>query len=295
MRRFPLSPGSIGLILTLLPAVARAQISPTDPNAPERNSFVAAPPPPAPPQPSAWERVGMSGFELQLRVGVTVPEGSSPVRAPNLYPPITGDAVGDILRGKESPYGPDFLGLTVALGYRIFPWLSVGASFSYATFNVLDGTDTGDSPDYTSQLERQYWSLAAYGRYYFVGLSPRLQPWVELGFGYSDDNANYYRNTIQKSGSGGPELQQYLLEDRGLLASLTAGLDWRLAPVFSVGPSVGYSRIFPLKGCVTVNVDSMSPVPGVDTCSSSTVSTNGYGLFFAGAFVKLTFDPWLHR
>jgi hypothetical protein len=59
-----------------------------------------------------------------------------------------------------------------------------------------------------------------------------------------------------------------------------------------VGPSIGYSRIFPLRGCVTVNVDQMSNIPGKDTCSSPPVSADGYGIFFAGLYLKLTFGPW---
>jgi hypothetical protein len=220
-----------------------------------------------------------------------LPNSASPVKAPNLYAPITGDATGDILRGKESPYGPDLFAVSVALGYRFLPWLSAGLSFSYAMFNVNDGTDSGDYPDTTSQLERQYWSLAAYGRYYFVAWHNRLHPWAEVGLGYSDDNASYDRAAIQQtstSGSPGPELQQYLLEEQGLVASLTAGLDVRLTTFLSVGPSVGYSRILPLRACVTVNVDSNSPVPGMNTCSSPPVSGDGYGVFFGGLYFKLT-------
>jgi hypothetical protein len=206
-----------------------------------------------------------------------------------LYPHISGDATGDILEGKESPYGPALPGFTATLGYRFLPWLSAGLSFSYAMFFVNDGTDIGDYADTTSQLQRQYWSLAAYGRYYFANLHRRLEPWVELGLGYSDDNASYDRAAIQST--QGAEHQQYLLEEQGLAPSLTAGLDWRLAPVLAIGPSLGYSRVFPLRACVTVNVDAMSPVPGVDTCSSSRVSGNGYGVFLAGVYFKLTYWP----
>jgi hypothetical protein len=264
-------------------------VSPTDPNAAERTYFIPAQVAPQAPS-SAWERVGLRGVEVQVRAGLMLPNGSSPVRAPNLYPAISGDATGDILEGKESPYGPDVLGIEIALGYRIWPWLSVGAFFSYASFQAQDGTDTGDYRDTTSQLERQYWSLGAYGRYYYTRLHPRLQPWVELGAGYSDDNASYDRAATQST--TGVEHSQYLLEEQGLVASLSAGLDWRLAPVFSVGPSFGYSRVFPLRACVIVNVDQMSPVPGVNTCSSPPVTADGYGVFFGGVYLKLTFGPW---
>jgi hypothetical protein len=288
MRRFWLA---MVLALTLETPSALAQVSETSPLTPGRTTFVPAEAPPPPPPLSAWERSGLRGFEVQVRAGVMLPNSASPVKAPTLYPSITGDATGDILEGKESPYGPDPIAVTATVGYRFFPWLSAGLSFSYATFFVNDGTDSGDYPDTTSQLERQYWSLAAYGRYYFVTLHNRLHPWVELGLGYSDDNASYDRAAIQTTstmGSPGPELQQYILEEQGLVGSLTAGLDVRLATFLSLGPSLGYSRVVPLRACVTVNVDSMSPVPGMNTCSSPPVSANGYGLFSGGVYVKVT-------
>ncbi len=241
-----------------------------------------------------------------------VPNAGSPVRSSNLYPanmyaPGTtgGDPTGDILEGKESPYGPALPGFGVTVGYRFLPWLSAGASFSYGNFFVNDGTDTGDYTDSTSQLERQYWSLAAYARYYLVGLHPRLEPWIELGVGYSDDNANYYRAKLMTS-NGSAETQQYLLEQQGVATSLTLGLDWRLAPFLSVGPSVGWAQTFSTKACVTDNVDQFSPVIQVtNQCVNHTtqvandpvtgmpgtigaVNGTSYGVFFGGIYAKLT-------
>jgi hypothetical protein len=238
--------------------------------------------------------MGLHGIEVSVRLGFMLPDGSSPVQAPNLYGSSTasGDPTGDILRGKESPYGLEPLGIVVAAGYRFFPWLSVGAFFSYASFDALDGTDTGDYSDTTSQLQRQMWTLGAYGRYYFTQFHRRLQPWVELGLGYSDDNASYVRGATQAS-NGQPETAEYYLEEKGIVARLTAGLDWRLAPVFAVGPWVAYERVIPVSGCVEVYVDSESPVPGIpNTCGGSTIQANGYGVVSGGIFLKLTVDPW---
>jgi hypothetical protein len=251
---------------------------------------------PEAPAPSAWERLGLRGLEVQVRGGIMLPSGPSPVQAPNLYgmAQSSGDPTGDILRGKESPYGPDVFGISVALGYRFFPWLSAGAFFTYASFAANDGTDTGDyCCDGTSQLERQFWSVGGYARYYLTTLHPRLHPWIELGLGYSDDNANYVRgggNGLQAV-NGQPETQLFVLEEKGLFVPLTLGLDVRLAPLVSLGPAVGYARVFSLGGCITVEVDSFSPVPGTSTCKSPPVDANGDGIFFAGIFLKLTLGP----
>jgi len=238
-----------------------------------------------------------------------LPDGASPVQAPTLLSQtVTGDATGDILRGTEKPYGLEPLGLVVTAGYRLFPWLSVGAFFTYASFDSLDGTDTGDYPDTTSQLQRQMWTLGAYGRYYFTRFHRRLQPWAELGVGYSDDNASYVRGSTQTTGSNGdgnggqPETQAYYLEEKGVVVRGSVGLDWRLAPVFAVGPYVAYERVVPVEGCVEVDVDAdagagaADAAPGVGTngnvCGGPNVQAHGYGVVSGGILLKLTVDPW---
>ncbi|HEY3819101.1 MAG TPA: hypothetical protein VGL81_18155 [Polyangiaceae bacterium] len=286
-----------------------ATTEPTPPAPPSPSATTApAPPPPklepewtprgyatpraAQPATSAWDRLGLHGIEVEVRLGFMLPDGSSPVQAPNLYPSstVTGDPTGDILRGTEHPYGLEPLGIVVTAGYRLLPSLSLGAFFSYASFDSLDGTDTGDYSDSTSQLQRQMWTLGAYGRYYFTQFHRRLQPWVELGLGYSDDNASYVRGSTQAS-NGQPETSLYQLEEKGIVARLTAGLDWRLAPVFAVGPWVSYERVIPAEGCVQIQVDSESPVAGVNECGGP-VQAHGYGVVSGGIALKLTVDPW---
>jgi hypothetical protein len=291
---------------TAPPPPAATTASPTPPtpspppghSEPEWNSRGYSTPRAAQPAASAWDRLGLHGIEVEVRLGFMLPDGSSPVRAPNLYrSPIS---VGDILSGTEHPYGMDPLGIMVAAGYRFFPWLSVGAFFSYASFNSLDGTDTGDYLDATggntSQLERQMWTLGLYGRYYFTQFHHKLHPWLELGLGYSDDNANYIH--LGPQAPSGPEQENMLLEEKGLVARLTAGLDWRLAPVFAVGPWVAYERVVPITGCVEVDiaVDPNAAGPNPDastpnTCGGNTIQANGYGVVSGGIFLKLTVDP----
>jgi hypothetical protein len=260
---------------------------------PRGTSTARAPQPP----PSAWKRVGLTGFELMVRAGVFLPDGSSPVQSPNFYNGVNvrGDAVGDILRGTEHPYGVDPFGISVSLGYRFLPWLSAGATFTYASFFALDNTNSGDYVDSTSQLQRQMWTLGAYGRYYITQLSSRLQPWVELGVAYSDDNASYVRINTQTS--SGPEQQQYYLEEKGIDVRLVAGLDVRMAPVFSLGPWIGYERVIPVQGCVEIDVDTNAPkleqqYGNKNVCSNPPVQASGYGVLSGGLFVKLTWDPW---
>jgi hypothetical protein len=231
-----------------------------------------------------------------VRGGIFYPDAQSPVLAPNLYPgtsPGGNDPTGNILRGTENPYSYDPFGLSFLAGYRFLPELSAGAWFSYASFQVLDNTDTGDYQDGTSQLQRSFWQLGAYARYYFVKLHPRLQPWVELGLGYSNDTSSYVRGGAVQGSSGQSVVQDYYVTHRGLAVPLTVGLDWRLAPVFSLGPAIGYERVFGLSGCVDsepqTDATHTTMLQAVNTCSSPPVQTNGYGVFFGGIFAKVTF------
>src|SRR5580704_1414115 len=106
----------LSFALSLIPVAARAQVASPGSAPPQP----VAPAPPAAPLPSVWERIGLHGVEIQIRGGVMLPNSASPVQARNLYPSFmgSGDPTGDILEGKESPYGPDPFGITVAAGYR---------------------------------------------------------------------------------------------------------------------------------------------------------------------------------
>jgi hypothetical protein len=191
-----------------------------------------------------------------------------------------------------TPYGWDPFAFAITLGYRILPSLSAGAFFSYASYAIKASADSGDSPDGTARLSRQEWTLGAYGRYYVTFLHPRLHPWVELGVGYNGDIAVYSRPVGQAT--TGAETGDYTLQQDGIVVPVNIGLDVRLAPFLSVGPTVGYSRVFPIRGCIEVVIDNMAPVgiTPINTCSSPPVANSGYGVFDVGIYAKVTVDPF---
>src|SRR5579871_2282059 len=134
--------------VALATPAARAQGQPLTPPTPQESFYRRAAEPPA----SAWDSAGFLGLEVEARGGFMFPESGSPVLAPNLYPSsIAGNATGDILEGRESPYAYDPFAVSFAVGYRFLPFLSAGVFFDYASFQVKDGTDTGDYIDTTSQ------------------------------------------------------------------------------------------------------------------------------------------------
>jgi hypothetical protein len=281
----------------------------------------AAPPPPAPaPAPApedtwaprgygtprapqapqtAFDRSGEIGIEVSVGGGFQSGGGSSPVQAPSLYAGAPDNAAGTLLNPAGgaaigqgfTPYAFDPFNFEARVGYRFHKNWSVGGFFSYANYLVNDGADSGDAPDFTSQLAREQLTVGVYGRYYVTQIHRRLQPWVELGVGFNFDAASYTR-PIGQATNGQAETGNFNLSQYGIIVPLKVGLDWRLAPAFSVGPMIGYSRVFPLTGCVEIDVDQFSPVPGTNTCSSPPVTNSGYNDFFGGIFVKLTYNPW---
>jgi hypothetical protein len=250
------------------------------------------------PEISAWDQHGLLGLEVQLRGFVAYAGGESPVQAPSLYSgKLGGNPTGTILNPGScpagqicTPYGIDPFAPGVALGWRFKPWMSVGAYFSYLTYNAQNGTDTGDAPDGTSQLARSQWVLGAYLRYYFSWLSRKLQPWVEAGVGFSTDQASYQRPSGQAM-NGQPETGFYNLSEEGLAIPLSVGLDWRLAPIFSVGPMFNYTPVFGRYGCVDVEFDVQYSQPSKNMCGGPAIQSNVYGILSAGITAKVTLGP----
>lgn len=300
-------------------------VSPTPPAPPPPAAPPPAPPPPVTPPPapapepqetwaprgynaprapeppkSAWDRSGLIGFEVSVGGGIQSGGGNSPIQAPTLYSGVVDNPAGTLLNPAGgnalgqgfTPYSFDPFNFEARLGYRFHPNWSVGGFFSYANYLINDGADSGDAPDFTSQLEREQLSIGVYGRYYVTQYSRRLQPWVELGIGFNYDAASYTR-PIGQATNGQAETGNFNIAQYGIIVPVKVGLDWRLAPAFAVGPWIGYSRVFPVSGCVEVDVDQYSQVPGTNTCSSPPVSNSGYNDFFGGIFVKLTYSPWV--
>jgi hypothetical protein len=244
----------------------------------------------------------MSGFEIQALGGVAYGGDLSPIQAPNLYPAQTqklnpagtllnpggGAAVGQSYR----PYSYDPFGFSFAVGYRPFSAWSFGAFLTYANYGT-NADSTGNFPGGMAGLERVRWAGGLYARYYLTTFSARLQPWAQVGVGYVDDSASYSHPLgFGLPNGGGQDNGNYLVSYHGVTIPLSLGLDWRLAPVFAVGPFVTYEQAFPLGGCVTVTVDqAVGSVGPVSTCAGSVVETQAYGSLFAGIFAKITLDP----
>jgi hypothetical protein len=262
---------------------------------------------PEPPS-STWDTAGLRGFEVEAFGGIAYGGGDSPIQAPSIYGTAfaSQNPAGTILNPAGAraimpmsqsftPYSYDPFGFAFSVGYRIAPAFSVGGFLSYANYGNNADSSSGDFVDGTGGLERVRWAAGVYGRYYLTFWSSRLQPWVQIGVGYVDDSASYAHPVGMLSNGAGPDNGNYLLQFHGLTFPLAIGLDWRLAPVFAVGPFVSYEEAVPLNGCVQITVDQAlgtGNVGNVNTCDGSIVQGHAYGNLLAGIFAKLTFDPF---
>jgi len=88
----------------------------------------------------------------------------------------------------------------------------------------------------------------------------------------------------------------------GVVTNVRIGLDWRLAPIFSAGPVLGYGRAFGVSACADseVAIDPNMPntnmgINSANTCASSytgqQAQANGYNVYSAGIFIKVTLGP----
>lgn len=285
----------------LVPSVARAQAVPP----PDATLTVERP---ADAPVSAFLRSGLRGFEVEAGGTIQWGGGSSPVQSTSLWgkdgaPSGSLSPRGAILDpgsagsiGQSfSPYAFAFPGLSLRMGYRLHPNVSVGGFFSLAQYYVRNGANNGDAPDGTGRLSRQQLTFGVYGRYYVTQLHRRIQPWGSIGVGVSDDVASYSRIIgVAKNGpvGGQPETGDYTLRQLGLVVPIVVGVDFRMAPIFSLGPMLGYARVFPLQGCIEVVADQYSPVPATNTCDAPPVENHGYDNLFGGIYAKVTIDPF---
>ena len=152
-----------------------------------------------------------TGFQLALRPGIAVP-------------------LGDVSEGAEMS---DLLGVqfpfTVDIGAKVIPNLFVGA---YLGSSVgLPSGDLADVCDFAGKDCLAYGLRLGIQAQYHILPKQRANPWVGYGIGYEwlaiTDASDEAGEAI---GFGGLEFAHFL-----------AGLDFRLTPIFGVGPFADFS------------------------------------------------------
>lgn len=226
----------------------------------------------------------LRGLELLLRPGLGSAPGTSPVR---FEPSPTVRTVGDpgALLGGASPYGTGFVG-QVFLGYRFHPVISGGLRAGMRT------SSASALADGSTDLERTSWDAGFYVRGYPLAMTESVRkyidPWISVGVGYTRDMQSFKRGV--PTATGGSVNADWLLDHHAVVVPIGIGIDYRILPMLSVGPSFEYALASGIAGC------AKQSAPGYSTsnlCSNeepgkSVIRANGYGVWSAGLDLRLT-------
>jgi opacity protein-like surface antigen len=194
-------------VALLMPAVAVAQWD--DPPAePFKPAAPASAPTAAAPAPDSGEP-RLRGFELSFALGYAISFGDY----------FQSDGRGASIADELSGHIP----VVVGAGYRINPLISVGAIFQYGyglvKSDICPGNVSCSATDYRLSIEARFHFLA----------EQSFSPWVSVGLGYE-----WLAVEVSASGQSNGETV------RGReLVNLEVGGDFRVSPMFTVGPFLG--------------------------------------------------------
>jgi len=223
------------------------------------------------------------GLELMLRPAVGAAAGTSPVRyQPSPVLRLAGDP-GALLQGA-SPYGAGFIGQAF-LGYRFHPLISGGlrAGLRQASTSALS--------DGSTNLSRSSWDAGFYVRAYPLATTDSLRghfdPWFSLGIEYLRDTQTFQRAAPTSTGTVNAD---WKLDHHAIAVPIAVGIDYRVLPLLSIGPSFEYTVASGVTGCVKLGAPGYS---SNNYCSDSdpgkqAIKANSYGVWSLGLDLKLT-------
>lgn len=275
MKRRILHP--IALLLVLVSGNALAE--PTKKVEPAKTTTTSASLPAADADRStdADERRGLTGLEIVLRPSFGGAGSASPVKYTGPTDPRTDP--GAVATGA-SPYSAGFVGQAM-LGYRFHPIVSGGLR---AGLRQASASATNDG---ATDLKRSSWDAGFYVRAYPLAMTPsvakHLDPWVGVGVGYMRDTQSYKRPL-----TGVPV--DWTLDHHAVAVPLGIGVDYRVHPLVSLGPSFEYTLANSVAGCMK----AAAAGGGSTYCSNESpgdkvIKSDGYGVWTAGLDVKATF------
>ncbi len=225
------------------------------------------------------------GLELMVRAAY----GSAPADSPARYSPsgyTLKNDLGGLATGTEQPYGGGFIG-GAYIGYRFMSFMSIGLRGGYRS------SSAGTVSDGSTNLKREAWDAGLYLRGYPLAVVPAvskfLDPWLSLGVIYNRDVQTFDRGVALSNGS--QITGNWKLDHHAVAVPIGIGVDYRLLPMLSVGPSFEYFVEVPVSGCVAVSAAGTS---GFKFCSSDPpgdqfMKANGYGVWSLGVNVRATF------
>lgn len=226
----------------------------------------------------------LRGLEIMLRPTFGSASGDSPVQlAANPKVRVAGDP-GAVLTGA-SPYGAGFVGQAF-LGYRFHPLVSGGLRAGMRSASASTPSDG------STNLSRSSWDAGFYVRGYPLALSDSVRkyvdPWIVVGVEYMRDTQTFQRPTPTTRGSTIDA--DWSLDHHAVAVPIGIGIDYRVHPMISVGPSFEFAIAVPVAGCATQSA------PGFSTngyCSNEdpgkgTIEAKTYAVWSAGLDLKVT-------
>lgn len=226
----------------------------------------------------------LRGLEIMVRPGYGSAASDSPIRfqpSPNVQ--TAGDP-GALLRGA-APYGGGFVGQAF-IGFRFHPIISGGLRGGLRT------TSAAALSDGSTNLSRSSWDAGFYVRAYPLALNgairKHIDPWIGVGVEYMRDTQSFQRQVPTSTGAA--VNADTTLDHHAVAVPIGLGVDYRIHPMLSVGPSFEYAISNAIAGCVKQAAPGFS---GSTLCSSESpgrevIKANQYGVWSASLDVKVT-------
>ncbi len=230
-------------------------------------------------------RANQRGLELMVRTAY----GSAPADSPVRYAPLTvlvPKVDVNLANGTDQPYGGGFVG-SAFIGYRFASFMSVGLRGGYR------GSAADKVNDGSTNVAREAWDAGFYLRAYPLAVVPKvgkyLDPWISVGAIYTRDVQAFDKSVTASNGA--QVAAHWTLDHHAVAVPIGVGIDYRVLPMLSVGPSFEYAIAVPVAGCVAV---SASGATGAKYCSGDPpgdqfMKANGYGVWSVGLQVRATF------
>lgn len=220
----------------------------------------------------------LTGLEFMLRPSF----GGAPSDSPVQYEPSARFQIQDpgAILQKATPYGPGFVGQAF-LGYRFHPIFSAGLRGGFRT------AATEAPNDGSSELSRSSWDAGFYARVYPFALTEPvrkyLDPWASVGVEYMRDVQTFKRPV-------GTIAADWTLDHHAVAVPLGVGVDVRVLPMLSIGPSFEYAIASGVAACADVGAPGFV---GNSFCSNKdpgkqVIKANTYGVWTLGLDLKVT-------